>query len=655
MRRYYYSNSIPDFLKDNDDFIFGHLSKNHSHALEDLQKNSWFSQIRILKDQLQNFENGHLYFEFSIPRMGKRVDNVLLIDDKIFVIEFKVGDKIYQKYALDQVVDYSLDLRNFHEGSHFEKIVPVLVSTNADEIQNEILDSDHLFEPIKTNKENISTEIAKVLAINPENFIDREIWENSVYKPTPTIIEAAQALYKGHNVKEISRSDAGAENLSVTSKRISEIIDHSKTNHEKSIIFLTGVPGAGKTLAGLNIANLRKNIDEDDHAVFLSGNGPLVQVLREALARDEVQTSKEKGDPVTKKDSVRKVEKFIQNIHHFRDENLISKKPPFEKIAIFDEAQRAWQKEQVSSFMKRKKGIENFQMSEPEFLIDVMNRHEDWCSIVCLIGGGQEINTGEAGISEWINALKNHYQGWKIYVSDKILEDKNYLSDEELKNWLILNANQEKDLHLSVSVRSFRSEKVSALVHYILEINTDIAKEILLDIQKTFPVYITRNLQTAKNWLHEKSLGTERIGLVASSGGRRLRSLGIDVKNEIDAPNWFLNGKDDVRSSYFLEDVATEFDIQGLEIDYVCLAWDINMYFENGDWIYKNFSGTKWSNIHNKSAKNYLKNAYRVLMTRARQGLIIYLPIGDPNDETRPEKLYDQNYEYFQSLGIPEI
>lgn len=665
MKRYYYANTIREFLTDQEALIFGQLSAAHSHDLNDLTKNSWLSQIRILKDQLQPFSEGQIYFEFSIPRMGKRVDNVLIIDDKIFLLEFKVGDTVYQKHAIDQVIDYSLDLRNFHEGSHNEMLVPVLVSTNAAKEENNIEVSENIFKPLKANKENIASEIQKILKITPKNCIDIDAWENSVYKPTPTIIEAAQALYKGHNVKEISRSDAGAENLTIVSSRISEIIDYSKQNHKKSMIFLTGVPGAGKTLAGLNIANLRKNIDENDHAVFLSGNGPLVKVLREALARDAVANSSEfriiqkDGEEIKKKklksEFIREVNDFIQNIHHFRDENLISSKPPFEKIAIFDEAQRAWQKDQVSSFMKRKKGIENFEMSEPEFLIDVMNRHQDWCAIVCLIGGGQEINTGEAGISEWINALKNRYHNWEVFVSEKILSDTDYLSDEELKNWLVFNAFTEKNLHLSTSIRSFRSEKVSALVHHVLELNSEKAKELISEIQKNYPIYITRSLQTAKNWLREKALGSERIGLVASSGGRRLRALGIDVKNEIDAPNWFLNSSDDIRSSYFLEDVATEFDIQGLEIDYVCLAWDINMYYENGKWIYKNFSGTKWSNIHNELNKNYLKNAYRVLMTRARQGLIIYLPFGDENDDTRKEQYYNQNYEYFKSLGLPEI
>ena len=384
MTRSYYSNTISDFLQDDETRILGQLSLHHNHALEDLQKNAWVKQIAILKETLQSVDNGQIYFEFSIPRMGKRVDNVLIINDLIFVLEFKVGDNQYQKHSLEQVVDYCLDLQNFHEGSHHEKLIPVLISTKAEPIENVFTSEDNLFEPLKANQQNLSDVINNSLIQSNGKQINATDWENSIYKPTPTIIEAAQALYKGHNVKEISRHDAGAINLSKTTDCINNIIETAKRENKKSICFLTGVPGAGKTLAGLNIANERMKADEDEHAVFLSGNGPLVDVLREALTRDEVATSKENGEPLTKKVAAIKANAFIQNIHHFRDDNLISKKAPVEKVVVFDEAQRAWAKEQVSSFMKRKKGVEDFDMSEPEFLISVMDRHEDWCTIICL-------------------------------------------------------------------------------------------------------------------------------------------------------------------------------------------------------------------------------------------------------------------------------
>ncbi len=655
MTRSYYSNTISNFLEDDETRILGQLSLHHNHALEDLQKNAWVKQITILKNTLQSIDNGQIYFEFSIPRMGKRVDNVLIINDLIFVLEFKVGDNQYQKHSIEQVVDYCLDLQNFHEGSHHEKLIPVLISTNAEPIENTFNVLDNLFDPLKANQQNLSDLINKSLLQSTGKQINATDWENSIYKPTPTIIEAAQALYKGHNVKEISRHDAGAINLSKTTDCINNIIETAKRENKKAICFLTGVPGAGKTLAGLNIANERMKADEDEHAVFLSGNGPLVDVLREALTRDEVATSKENGEPLTKKVAAIKANAFIQNIHHFRDDNLISKKAPVEKVVVFDEAQRAWAKEQVSSFMKRKKGVEDFDMSEPEFLISVMDRHEDWCTIICLIGGGQEINTGEAGVSEWLSSLKNNYLHWDIHYSNLISTDDNYLSDIELRNWVQSVATEKHELHLSVSVRSFRSEKISELMHEILDGKYERANRLVEEVKNDFPIFITRDLTTAKKWLRTQAKGSERIGLVASSGGRRLRPLGIDVKNEISAPNWFLNNSDDIRSSYFLEEIATEFDIQGLEIDWVCLAWDINYYFENEKWNCQYFSGTKWQNIHNENDKTYLQNAYRVLLTRARQGLIIYIPEGDDLDHTRPKERYDKTFNYFQSCGIQTI
>lgn len=655
MKRSYYSKSIPDFLAEDETKILGELSLHHRFALEDLQKNAWIKQIRILKNSLLLLNRGRIYFEFLIPRMGKRVDNILVIDDLIFVLEFKVGDAKYQKYAIEQVVDYCLDLQNFHEGSHFAKIVPILVSTNAEAVENELSRKGNLYESLKVNQDNLSENIQTLLQQNLAEQFNVEDWENSIYKPTPTIIEAAQALYKGHSVVEISRHAAGAINLSKTAAAISRIIENSKSQNQKSICFVTGVPGAGKTLAGLNIANERTKSDADEHAVFLSGNGPLVEVLREALIRDAVQTAKEKYEKTTKKNEKGRAVKFIQPIHHFRDENLISDKPPIEKVVIFDEAQRAWTREMASSFMKRKRGNNDFTMSEPEFLISVMERHKDWSVIICLIGGGQEINTGEAGLSEWIEALKNHFSNWQVFYSSKIILDENYLSQSELKNWLSENASAEDDLHLSISIRSFRSEKVSELMQKLLDNKPDASRELFEEIKGKYPIVLTRNLETAKTWLKENARGTERFGIVASSGGRRLRPFGIDVKNEISASNWFLNDSEDVRSSFYLEDVATEFDIQGLEIDWVCLAWDINLYRKNNQWAFQNFTGTKWQNINNEYSRKYLLNTYRVLLTRARQGLIIFVPNGDENDSTRPTILYDDIFDYLKSVGFMVI
>lgn len=659
MNKAYYSNFINDFISEDSQTIYGKISGQYDlNKLNIQQFNAWKSQIKILKETISAF-SGKIYFEFTIPRMGKRVDNILIIGNCIFVLEFKIGSNTYDKYATNQAFDYGLDLNNFHEGSHKKIIIPILVADKAPSLENTYYSSfDNLHQTIYANSDNLSSVInSTLLHFTETDTIDINYWENSIYKPTPTIIEAATALYKKHNVDEISRSDSGAENLSVTSNCISQIIDFSKDNNRKSICFITGVPGAGKTLAGLNIANLRSNYKEEEHAVFLSGNGPLVDVLREALARDKVKTAKEENQTMTKSLASSQVKSFIQNIHHFRDTSIKDKKAPIEKVTIFDEAQRAWTKEQASNFMRRNKGITDFDTSEPEFLIEVMDRHEDWCTVVCLIGGGQEINTGEAGLEEWIRPFSDKFNNWDIYYSSKIIEDTNYIKDQNaltiLKN---RKATKKDELHLSVSLRSFRSAQLSNFIQEIINNDIEKAKSIYFNfIKRDYPIKITRDLDKARNWLKKSAKGSERTGVIASSGGIRLRPFGLNVKAKIDAPIWFLNDKDDIRSSYFLEEVATEFDIQGLELDWTCVAWDADLFYDDNQWNYRKFKGTKWQNINSTDITNYLINSYRVLLTRARQGMVIYIPQGNNKDITRPNFMYDGTFNFFKSLGIEEI
>ncbi len=659
MNRAYYSSSIADFLIENSDAVYGKISGNYDlNKLTIQQANSWKKQIEILKETLSSLK-GRVYFEFTIPRMGKRVDNILIIDNCIFVLEFKIGSELYDKYAKDQAFDYGLDLNNFHEGSHNQNIIPVLIADRAPSNNTTFSKSiNSLHETICANSNNLKEIIENSLIhFKSSDIIDVKLWEESIYKPTPTIIEAATALYKKHNVLEISRSDSGAENLSVTSNCISDIIDFSKHNQKKAICFITGVPGAGKTLAGLNIANQRSNYEKEEHAVFLSGNGPLVDVLREALARDKVKTAKENSEVLSKENAKSQVKSFIQNIHHFRDASLQDNKAPIEKVTIFDEAQRAWTREQASSFMKRNKGNSDFNISEPEFLIDVMDRHQDWCTIVCLIGGGQEINTGEAGLEEWIRPFENKFDEWDIYYSSKIVEDLNYIKDDNALAILKMRSAVKKDeLHLSVCYRSFRSAQLSNFIQEV--INNDIykARNIYQEfIKKDYPIAITRDLDKARVWLNKQARGNERTGIVASSGAIRLRPFGLNVKAKIDAPIWFLNEREDIRSSSFLEEVATEFDIQGLELDWTCVAWDGDLHHHNNQWNYKKFTGTTWKNNSHTDRVQYLINSYRVLLTRARQGMVIYIPNGDNEDLTRPSFMYDGTYEFFKAIGIEEI
>lgn len=545
VKRSYYSNEIQSFLNQDNYSIFGEITTNDQFSAEDLQKNTWNREIEILKRELSQFLDGYIIFEYTIPRIGNRIDNIVIYKGIIFLLEFKVGEKKYPSYAIEQVTDYAFDLSCFHKESHNRLLVPILISTKAHSVKQEIrISKDNVLETICCNE----YEIAKYITEVSLKFIQDEIipddWINSLYMPTPTIIEAAQALYLGHNVEDISRNDASAKNLNQTTKAINKIIDYSKANNRKSICFITGVPGAGKTLAGLNIAVERQKIAEDEHAVFLSGNGPLVDVLQEALARDDA-----KRNNISRKEASRKVKEFIQIIHHFRDDAISVDTPPVEKVAIFDEAQRAWDKQNLTDFMKKKKHIEDFNMSEPEFLISILNRHNDWATIICLIGGGQEINKGEsAGIYGWFDSLRNNYPNWDIYVSDKITDDeysKGHNFAEMTKN---MNVNIIEDLHLAVSLRSFRSENVSNFVKALLDVDIDTAKRLYEQFKNDYPVFVTRNLHKAKLWVRSQAKGSQRYGLTASSGAKRLRKYGIWVQNKIEATNWFLNGKNDVRS-----------------------------------------------------------------------------------------------------------
>jgi hypothetical protein len=464
------------------------------------------------------------------------------------------------------------------------------------------------------------------------------------------------ALYSGHSVDEISRSDASAINLSETSDAISEIIQISKEKSYKSLCFVTGVPGSGKTLVGLNIAT--KHIDKDSelYSVFLSGNGPLVAILREALTRDKVQREKELGHKIKKGEVMSEVKLFIQNVHNFRDEGLINpNKPPIEHVALFDEAQRAWDLQQTANFMKRRKNLSNFHVSEPEFLISCLDRHPDWAVVVCLVGGGQEINTGEAGISEWIEALERSFPSWHIYISPKLTDSEygteNVLNKIETRQ----NVFYKKELHLSVSMRSFRAEHVSLLVKQILDLQPNEAKKTLEKVKENYPIVITRDLTKAKQWLKAQARGSERYGIVVSSQAERLKPHAIYVKSPVDPIHWFLDRKEDIRSSYYLEDVVTEFQVQGLELDWACVTWDADFRYTNKGWEHRSFVGDKWNQIRKPERQNYLKNAYRVLLTRARQGMVIVVPPGDEEDSTRKKEFYDPIFEYLQTIGFDEI
>ena len=680
MERFYYGKSIADFLGEDSDAIFGVLSRAESFDTARDQKNAWNEEIGLLKSILQEHE-GYVFFEYSIPRLGKRIDVVLIIEGIVFCLEFKAGAERFEVADRDQVWDYALDLKNFHEPSRDLFIVPVLVATDAPDEQFEPRTCNYdekVCVPLFANGSTLKGAIDIGLGVSAKTDVDGLTWARGRYSPTPTIIQAASALYSKHNVEDITRCDAG-ENLKTTTDFILGVIEHARANKEKSLCFVTGVPGAGKTLVGLNVA--MKQFEKKEPAVYLSGNGPLVDVLTEALARDKVRQDKEAGKKCTLTTARREVKSFIQIIHHYRDNALSKLKMPIvngkleidtakhkthkddgysevEHVAIFDEAQRLWDQPHLAAWLARKKNVQNFPMSESEFLIWSLNLRPDWAVVVCLVGGGQEINSGEAGIAEPIRAANETFPDWNVFISPQ-LSAKEY-AEGNVDALLSKNENvhREDSLHLATSMRSFRAENLSSFVGQLLERDSSAAKNTYSKFCSDYPIMLTRDLSKAKAWLRNISGGSERYGLICSSQTFRLRPLAIDVRAKPNIVDWFLDDITDIRSSLFLEDVATEFDIQGLELDWTCLIWDADFQYSSKEWIQKDFSGGKWKQIKAPERRAFQINAYRVLLTRARKGMVVCVPEGDtghPPDDTRRPEFYDATYNYLKSLGLKEL
>lgn len=703
-----YHKSFVSFLSESEEAVLGILCKNYHGEAPTTTREAWIGEIEIMQGVLRQLaENGTIIYEYDIPRLGKRIDVVLLLKGIIFCLEFKVGQAHILEADVDQVLDYALDLNNFHKFSQGKVIVPILVATNhagaSTVIQMSAYD-DQVVNPLITGSSGLLGLIRSVLTKFPnESPIDPN-WVISPYAPTPTIIEAARSLYENHSVENITRHEADHVSTDRTIRYILDVIHKSKEQGRKSICFVTGVPGAGKTLVGLDVAvkQTYQGQDEpveDEGAVYLSGNGPLVAVLTEALAQDNLKRCREKGEKKKKTDARREVSKSIQMIHRYRDNMLAKIKNPVENgvleidpakavkmeaagygevehVAIFDEAQRSWTHKRLADYLKRggtygnKLKVPNFPVSEAAFLIWSLDQREDWATIICLVGGGQEINTGEAGISEWIAALNEKFPHWDVYISPK-LTDAEYAEgkvNELLKDKA--NVTYSEDLHLAVSLRSFRAEKLSAFVHALLSFDP-VASSIYAEIKDKYPIVLTRDMEKARRWLHEKVRGSERTGVLVTKESARFKPLAIHIlpSDDENTVHWFLEDKTDTRSSNYLEDAATEIQVQGLELDYTCVLWDADMRCDDGKWRFYRFNGnTAWNELTattetKQEQIKYMLNAYRVLLTRARSGMVICVPEGNPNktpngfweDSTRKPEFYDGTYQYLKSIEIEEI
>lgn len=705
-----YANSFFDFCSEDNNSILGTIVDSYHGDLLTSAREAWIEEIKILKRLLEPYkaEEGRIIFEYDIPRLGKRIDVVLLFRGIIFCIEFKVGETKILMNDVDQVLDYALDLDNFHKLSEGKIIVPILVATKHNSSTTNIkksIYSKNVINPLYAGEKDLAKVIASVLDAYPNEVPLDKNWIISPYSPTPTIIEAARALYENHSVEDITRHEADKVNTDKTIDYLLKVIADSKKNNKKSICFVTGVPGAGKTLVGLEVAIRQtyqghKEPVKDEGAVYLSGNGPLVAVLTEALAQDNVKKEKEKGNKKKITDARREVGKSIQIIHRYRDNMLAKIKNPVENcilqidpnkaikneesgygevehVAIFDEAQRSWTHKRLADYLKRggtygnKIKVPNFPLSEAEFLIWSLDQRQDWATIICLVGGGQEINTGESGIAEWIRAVNDKFSHWNVYISSK-LTDKEYAEGKVNE---VLNGNKKvifaDELHLAVSLRSFRTEKLSLFINNLLDINDRALKQ-YKDIKEKYPIVLTRDMENARRWIHDNTRGNERSGVLVSKESARYKPLAIHVlpNDDDNTIHWFLDDKTDTRSSNYLEDAVTEIQVQGLELDYTCLLWDADMRYKNGEWHFYRFNINKqqWveqiaNNENKQELIKYMLNAYRVLLTRARKGMVICVPKGNSNklangfneDSTRLPEFYDGTYEYLKSIGFDEI
>jgi Uncharacterized conserved protein (DUF2075) len=592
--------------------------------------------------------------EYPIPRRGKRIDAVLLADHFVVVIEFKIGKSVFDRSDLWQTEDYVLDLRDFHEASRGVHIEGVLVATAAKSLTSDS-GIDAASRIYKANSDSLAETLSSISAQRAGlsgQAIDAGVWASSGYRPTPTIVEAARQVFAGHNIRALSH--AYADNLTTTTDAIAAAIRQSRAEFCRTVCFVTGVPGAGKTLAGLTaMQDARALALGEGAASFMSGNGPLVGVLREALARDRA------ANGGTRKAANREVKLLVQNVHQFLAEYGVDKPTavPPDHVISFDEAQRAWH---AGKLRKRHKSLT---LSEPGLVLDIMARPADWSVVVALVGGGQEIHDGEAGLEEWGRALESCGKPWTVVVSPEVIAGGESVAGHRLFPEAVppnVRLLENRAMHLSVSVRAPRAQRLAEWVNSVLRADSDAARR-AKSTMHGFRVLLTRDLSRARAWLREASTGESRSGLLASSGALRLRAHGLELDADFlggyPIDRWFLDGPDDFRSSHSLEVAMAEFECQGLELDYVGLCWgdDFTIRGSPHAWHATKLYGRHWRVIKEHRRLNYIVNKYRVLLTRAREGIVIWVPRGDITDPTRPPEPLDATADFLLEAGAVSL
>jgi len=667
----FYRASATEFIHTPDSEITGRLALAYAHSGFSSQRTSqtraWEADLSKLKSALKKVISQDelaadwiVLLEFPIPRKEKRIDVVLLAGDTIMILELKTSSQGID--ADRQAEEYALLLHFFHEPSNRRRIVTFVVSPSS---RARPKDAQY-FLPIEeapaywvprveqTSWDDLPASLSFVAKDAGASIIDPTAWDNGAYRPVPSIIEAAVSLQSGlETIREIAHSRAARHDVDRLTAFVTNVIERAKEEQTFVICFVTGVPGSGKTLVGLNLAYGIK--PGQDHIAFMSGTGPLVKVLQAALAAEHRARMNVRSD-----EAMRKAKTLIENVHvfakYYAEQN--PDRAPADHTIIFDEAQRAWDRKQ--NFRKFARDY-----SEPEMLLKIMERHPSWAVVIALVGGGQEINDGEAGLSEWGRALTASAKRWTVYASPEALEGGAAVAGSRLftdPDEHSLTMHPEQQLHLDVSVRSLKAASYSEWVNYVVLGDASHAAAVATKAKAehdSFPTLLTRSLDDARALLKSNTMGERRCGLVASSGATRLRAEGLEpdstFHSEYPWNHWYLAGHRDVRSSHQLEVFATEFEIQGLELDWVGVCWGGDLIWspQQGKWLTRKFSkmASKWSNIRQESHETFRRNAYRVLLTRAREGIVLYVPAGDTTDPTRSPAEFDATADFLMECG----
>lgn len=660
-----------EFLAMSDAAIAGRLAASQMRRRlsgEPTQLAAWEAEAAMLRRLLEacGGRGWNIALEFDLLRLEKRIDAVLLTDRAIIVLEFKVGATAIANADRAQVADYAQDLYDFHAASRGHPILPIVVATEcrAPARAQPPLGLPGIAAVAEANAAGLTALVERLQASlpAPSRPLDGAGWLQAPYQPVPSIIEAAAMLFARNSVKEIAAARSDAPNLNRTTEAIHRALAAAQAAGERVVVFVTGIPGAGKTLCGLNVV-----FGETRHAgsAFLTGNAPLVAVLREALACNRAGISLERGPSNDESRRSRatalrtarhETAAALQNVHKFLADNAHREAAPAERVIVFDEAQRAWDAEQAQRDTQRR--ISTLNMSEPAHTLDIMGRHDGFAAVVALIGSGQEINTGEAGLAEWGRVIAQA-GAWQAVAAPSVLraaEPAQRLADSP-QPWLTVDP----ELELAVPMRSVREDSGAAWVDAVLRGARAEAAGIAA-AAPGLPFLLTRSLTAARAGLRALAPGLRRAGFVRSSGARRLRAEGFDAQllGAQEPVDWFLQRWPDIRASDALEVAATEYACQGLELDVVGLAWGGDLVREGPRWQPRRFSGRDWQRVKGEEETRFIRNTYRVLLTRARYETIIWVPCGSPadapfHDATRPATVYDAIAAFLRDCGIRDL